>query len=250
VKRILGILVGVTVLGAVGFGGFLAARSISDQAGGQDSGAAVGQPSPSVAEDGGATPAALTQGLEEILADSQKPAFAGDVLGIYIVPPDGSVSAPEQYVTGQDVCGPEYSSVVVPWEQAGELGLVFELSPDFTLMESDPNTGVWACNGVVVAANWTYRHEDGGQVTIGQTRLTVGGTHRVPAERVKVAVIGGREAAVFEPLYKSRENRTVPGGSESEIIFPEPFGHTFISGYDMSFNLVLGVAEAVARASK
>ncbi len=200
--------------------------------------------------------ARLTQGLEEIIGEGQKPGFVGDKLGIFIDAAEEDVDVPAQYVTAEDICPPDAPHAPASWEQAGELAFSLNLPPEYTTVADDMDDGAVACGDVVYVAKRVYQHaEHGGRVTIGRTRLTVVDGMHWPSERVKVVGLAGREAVLFEPIYPERYEPTYPerygfGGQSTQIVFPEPFGMTFIYANGVDLSDVMALGELVAEATR
>ncbi len=178
--------------------------------------------------------------------ERRAPRFAGDVSGIFIGPP--GVPVPPQYVTYDEVCPEGTATVEVPPAQAGVLALELDLPSTFVLREDSLDTGVVACDGTVYAARWDYAYRGTNGMTsdivIGRTILTSTDGWDVAAYRARSTVIGGRKAALIEPM--------TPDGlaSRSAVFFPEPFGMTFIAAANLSRDDLLALAELVARATK
>jgi hypothetical protein len=193
----------------------------------------------------GATPDPLYEGLEKIIEDQKKPPFIGDKLGIYIVgTPDQEVDVPAQYVTAEEIC-PNGSSVM-SWDQAGALALSLELPPEYVFLPDDPDTGAFACNDVVQIAKRAYGRDGIRKVLIARTRITVRDTLHWPADRVKVVTIGGREAVLLEPVHPEGSEH---GGTSTEILFPEPFGMTYIHTNDLTLAETLRLGEILVEAT-
>jgi DNA-binding CsgD family transcriptional regulator len=200
--------------------------------------------------------ARLSQGLEKIIEEQQKPGFVGDKLGIFIDAAEEEVDIPPQYVTAEDICPPGAPHTPVALEQAGELAFSLNPPPEYTTVADDMDDGAVACGDVVYVAKRVYQHaEHGGRVVIGRARFTVVDGMHWPAESVKVVTLAGREAILFEPIYPERSEPTYPeryefGGQSTQIVFPEPFGMTFIitNGVDLADVMTLG--ELVAEATR
>jgi hypothetical protein len=196
------------------------------------------------------TPDAVYDYMTKVLEDQKKPPFIGDRLGIFIVGThDQEVDVPAQYVTAEDVC-PNGTSLM-RWDQAGELALPAELPPEYRFLPDNPDTGVFGCNGVISSVKRVYRRVYerglGSDIHIGRWRTTVRCCTFVAADRVKVVTIGGREAVLVEPVYPEG---TEPGGTHTEIIFPEPFGMTEIWTLGLPLAETLQIGEIVAEATK
>ena len=134
------------------------------------------------------------------------PPFEGELLGIFIGPNlvDSPNAIPDTFLTPRDVCLPGTPSVVVPWEQAGEMNLDLNLPPEYVPLKGSLNTGAFACGGTVTGTTWSYdlMLADGGSayVIIGRNVLRLA-DYNVTTGRVKTAVVAGREAVVIEPAF-------------------------------------------------
>lgn len=230
---------GLLVLVAIGFGGFFSARSLTGGAGGEEPGAEPPGPTAEQPE--------LTKGLEPILEEEAKPPFIGDKLGIFIMPADPqiAVTVPPEYVTYDRLCGPNPDYQVLPWDQAGELDFTLQLPPEVVFLPNDPDSGVFACNGAVIGVKRAYDY-GGGRLIVARNRTTVYDGIRASAERVKVISIGGRQAVLIEPVTPVGTEL----GGQTAIIFPEPFGKTFVFTFDVPLTDALKVAEIVAQATR
>lgn len=218
--RIVGPTLVVLLLAVVGGGAFFAARAITGQ---------EGVPPPWLAE--------YEKALEE---DALRPRFAGAVQGIFIAPE--GIPVPDQYL-GVKCAGP---TVAAPWEQAGQLALSVELPRKFVFQPDDLNTGVVACDGRVYATRWTY-HFTGIDGTLGNLGIARGESffqpYDVSVDHVKVITVGGRPAVLLEPVVSD------VGNTSALIIFPESFGTTIITGYNLSMADLMSIAEIVSEAT-
>jgi len=194
----------------------------------------------------GQTEGLVVEGLlKELEQERQQPRFVGELLGIFNRP-SSDVPLPEGYQTYTDVCG-SLPTVDVRRERAGALDLTLNLPPDYVLQADSMNTGVIACGDTVYAARWEYTHKASNGMT---ANIVIGrGIFRyeeydVAASRVKTAVFAGREAVLIEPW--------TPDGlaQRSGVLFPEPFGVTFIHAADLPLDELLRLAEIVAEATK
>ncbi|HET9476406.1 MAG TPA: hypothetical protein VFP63_02850 [Dehalococcoidia bacterium] len=183
--------------------------------------------------------------LEAIEADRLAPRFTGEILGVFIAPPD--VKPPLGFTTYEEFCGsPEAPTVATQWEEAGALALSVELPGSFVFQPDSVNSGVIACEGKVYAARWDYNYSNAsgypGGLTIARSVFSHI-TRDVSSSRVKPVVIGGRQAILIEPL--------TPDGisSSAGVIFPEPFGTTEIQSAGVPLPDLLAVAETVALAT-
>lgn len=183
------------------------------------------------------------------------PPFEGELLGIFIGQNlvDSPDAIPDTFLKPRDVCLPGTPSVVVPWEQAGEMNLDLNLPPEYVPLKGSLNTGAFACGGAVTGTTWSYdlRLADGGSayVIIGRNVLRLA-DYNVTAGRVKTAVFAGREAVVIEPAFP--DGRHVSGvfaSARSGVFFPESFGQTFISGSSLPTENLLELAQLVAEAT-
>ena len=183
------------------------------------------------------------------------PPFEGELLGIFIgsrlvESPD---AIPDTFLKPRDVCPLGTPSVVVPWEQAGEMNLDLNLPPEYVPLKGSLNTGAFACGGTVTGTTWSYdlRLADGGSayVIIGRNVLRLA-DYNVTANRVKTAVFAGREAVVIEPAFPDgRHVSGVSASARSGVYFPESFGQTFISGSSLPTKNLLELAQLVAEAT-
>jgi hypothetical protein len=188
----------------------------------------------------------LPPDLEEINADFALPRFEGEILGVFIAPPD--VPVPDRYTTFADYCGSEQAtSEQVPWEAAGQFALDVKLPDQFKLQQDNLNTGVVACAGKVYAARWSYAatQPSGYQGSLVIARGVF--SHfpfDVSAGRVKRIVAGGRSAVLVEPI-------TPDGiGSSAAVVFPETFGVTEIQATGIPLKELLEVAERVGEGTR
>jgi hypothetical protein len=220
---------GITLVVLTGVAAFFATLSMT--------GGSTGEP--------GAPPEDLEKGYEWVEKEESKPGFVGDKLGIFI---DGTyqgesvVSIPEGYTTIQDLCPPEAPSTVASWDQAGELKFELDLSSEYQFAPDDPDTGPVACNGIVYVAKRAYNRVPRGHVIIGRSRTNVESGMHWPADRVKIVTIAGRQAVLLEPVFPEWNEF---GGTHTEIIFPEPFGKTFVFTADVDLADVMKLAEIV-----
>ena len=174
-----------------------------------------------------------------------EPRFEDELLGFYIGPRVTDV--PERFVTFDDVC-PTLISVEVPWERAGALDLELNLPARYVLRDDSVNTGVIACEDetTVYVARRNYRLEGlpSANIIIGRSILTAD-LFDVAASRVSVATYAGRQAVLIEPGVRDG----VQSG-RSGVIFPEPFGRTFIHAVSLSLDELMELAELVAEATQ
>lgn len=184
--------------------------------------------------------------LEEINADFAKPRFKGEILGVFIAPPDEPV--PDKYTTFAEYCGSEQAtSEQMAWDAAGQFALAINLPSQFKLETDSLNTGVVGCGGKVYAARWSYAvaQPSGYQGTLVIARGVF--SHfpfDVSTERVKTIEAGGRPAVLVEPI-------TPDGiGSNAAVIFPETFGVTEIQSSGIPLTQLLEVAERVGEVTK
>lgn len=223
------LLFSLLTLAALGSGAFFAARYFTGGSSAEAQLDAPVAPSPEVLEQ-----------------DRQKPRFVGELLGIYISPSEKGPFPPGHRATRQDVCG-STPTARVPAERAGELGLNLTLPPDYIFQPGDMDTGVWACGDTVVVAKRVYEHKAANGMTsrvlIGRSRLTVE-AYDVSADRVKVTSFAGRPAILIEPVTSDAVIQ------RSGVIFPEPFGKTFIDVAYLPLDELKRLAEAVAEATK
>ncbi|HXF50393.1 MAG TPA: hypothetical protein VNM43_01780, partial [Dehalococcoidia bacterium] len=199
-RRILGLLALIAILGGVGFG---AGRFLLDRGGTEAQ-------SPE-------TPR-FTPQLERLLEEEkQKPRFTGEILGIYIAPQEGQI--PPEYLPAKALC--TSGSTELPWEDGKVMDFprTLVLPPEYEQVEG-PSSGVFSCNGVVTHVNreCLFRGVSGlpANIIIGRT-INRGEKIDAAAERISVAVIGGRRAIVVKPVTADATAQT------AEIIFPEPF---------------------------
>jgi hypothetical protein len=121
------------------------------------------------------------------------------------------------------------------------------LPSEYKFLPDDADTGAVACNGVVYVAKRTYSGTPGGRAIIGRSRLTALSTMHWPADRVKVVTVGNREAVLLEPVFPEFNEF---GGTQTQVIFPEPFGHSFIFTENIDLTDVMALAEIVAEATQ
>jgi hypothetical protein len=176
--------------------------------------------------------------------ERREPRFVGDRLGVYLAPPRTEI--PGGYRTYEEICG-SAPTVAADASLAGELDLSLSLPPKYTLLENSPNTGVVACEDQVFAARWNFAVQTPSgyiaDIVIGRTVLDHDEIDTA-ATRVKVRTIGEREAILVEPVTSDGRNQ------HSAVIFPEPFGTTFIHASDLPRPDLLQLARIVAEATK
>jgi hypothetical protein len=173
-------------------------------------------------------------------------------LGIFIIgTPDQEVSVPPEYVTSDEICPNGGQTLPESSDQGGELALSLDLPPEYRFVPDDPDTLSAACDGVVWIVKRVYERVyergGGGYILIARTRVTVMDGMHWPADRVKVVTIGGREAVLLEPVHPEGSEH---GGTGTGIVFPEPFGMTFMLTHELPLVDVLELAEKVAEATK
>lgn len=233
IKKIAGAFLIIAVLGTAGF--FVGRQLVGGGA------TEAGQPAV------GARLEELFEARDEEQTDER---FNGELLGIYIAPSRDQV--PQEFrevrVPGVEGC------VSLPLEEARVLAMARPLvMPEgYAVSETDTaNTGnnPWAlaCHGILWTRGWAFTTTgpEGTPATVSVIRSTFKyATADVAASRVSTQVIGGRQAIVISPL--------VPGGfaEQGRIYFPEPFGKTSISAFNLSEAELLEVAEAVAEATR
>jgi hypothetical protein len=139
----------------------------------------------------------------------------------------------------------------MPWEQAGELALSLELPPHYSFLPHDPDTGVFGCGDTVSSAKRVYQRiyeaGTGGHIIVGRNRMTVICCNHIPADRIKVVTIGGRQAVLVEPVHPEGSEH---GGTSTEIHFPESFGRTYIRTNTLTLAEALELAGIVAEATQ
>jgi len=211
----------VFLLGATGGGAFFAVRAITGQ-------------------EGDVHPSIIAY-EDALKADQLKPRFEGDVLGVFIAPPDNPV--PEQY-RGARCAG---STVLAPWGQAGQFGLSIDLPPKFEFQPEDLNTGVIACDGHVYAARWAYHFRSAGG-GVGSVVIARGEgrwqPYDVAVDGVEIIATGGRPAILLEPIAPDLAN------TSAVVMFPEPFGMTSIQAAGLPMSELLQIAELVGNATR
>ena len=210
-------------------------------------------------------PGPVHPGRELFREERLKPRFQGELLGIFIAP--RAVAVPDKFLTFEEICGPDALTARVPDERAGQFDLKVQLPPEYVFQPESMNTGVIACapqdqmeirgpenlrlkdpeGGVVYAARWDYAVTPytgapaGVSIDRGLFKYT---TFDAAVDRVKVITVGGRQAVLIEPI--------TPDGvsSASLVVFPEPFGTTWIAAADLPLSDLLEVAEIVAKATQ
>ena len=243
------------LLAGVGFGAFFGVRALRDAPGGD------GSPGEAEAQ----APGPIGPSSEVFEAELSKPRFVGEVLGIFIAPPE--VPVPDKYLTFKDICRPDTLTPRVSDERAGQLDLKFQLPPEYIFQPDSMDTGVIVCAprdqieilgpeslrlrdpeaGVVYAARWEYAATQPsghlGRLLIVRSLFPYR-QYDVAADRVKATVIGGRPAVLVEPI--------TPDGvsSVAAVIFPEPFGVTEVHSTSVPLADLLAVAEIVAKATQ
>ena len=202
------------------------------------------------AGDNGAPPGALKQGLEKVIEDEAKPPFIGDKLGIFISGTTSAVPVPPQYTTPEDICAPGVPQTLAPWEQAGELAHSIAMPPEYGFLPADPDSGPVACGGNVYVAKRAYDRAGGGHVVVGRTRLNVVSGMHWPSDRVKVVTLGGRQAVLLEPIFSAPQEESGPAGTSTQLLFPEPFGMTFVFATGSNLADVLTLGATVGEATR
>jgi len=187
----------------------------------------------------------------EIESDKSLPRFNGELLGIRIVPPADPSREKLEREAIEAVCGSASPTTPLPWDRAGELDLAIEMPSEFVLLVDDPNTGLVGWGDKAFAARWKYASEqpDGwlanmmlvrGLADPGARLLVIDAS----VHRVSTVEIEGREAVLISPVTPSGR------GSPSAIVFPEAFGVTQVTAFDMPTEQLLKVGRAVAAATK
>lgn len=186
----------------------------------------------------------------EIEADKSLPRFNGELLGIRIVPPDDPDREKLEREAIEAVCGSASPTTSLPWERAGELDLAVDMPSELVLQVDDPNTGLIGCGDKAFAARWKYVSEqpDGWQANMMLVRGLADPGARLfvidaSVERVSTVEVEGREAVLISPVTPSGR------GSPSAIVFPEAFGVTQVTAFDMPTEQLLKVGRAVAAAT-
>ena len=103
-----------------------------------------------------------------------------------------------------------------------------------------------ACGGVPSGLTWEYGSSSADApalVTIARSTARYDTTD-APASRVSVREIGGRQGVLVSPLTADGMAQTMA------VYFPEPFGMTAIYAFSISQDDLLGVAAAVAVATR
>ncbi len=185
--------------------------------------------------------AAIQQALT---AEKQRPRFVGAIDGIFIAPstdqfPDDLRAKRERLVAG--------GCVDVPRARAGVLDLAREpvFPAGYVLNPGDPE--VIACSDVVTGVNrqYSFTNADGlpSEVLVSRSIATAWGLD-VAADRVKAVKVGRRDAIVIRP-------ETPDGtGQTSMVLFPEPFGLTFVSAFNVSASELNQILVALTTATE
>lgn len=180
--------------------------------------------------------------LETLNDEAASPKFEGEVLGVFIGPPDAKV--PDKFVTYEDLCGSK-TSEQVSWDRAGEFDLTVNLPEPFQLNPDSLNTGVIACGDTVYAARWDYSalqpNGYAGGLTIARSPFK-DKQFAVSAERVQATEIGGLPAVHIKPLSANGI------GSAAGVIFPGDSVNTAIYSSGIPDTDLLKVAAIVAAA--
>jgi len=222
-RRILTVL----LLAALAGGGFIAGRQLT--AGGASQ---AKQPSP------------LDQIEPNQTAAATGERFEGELLGIAIAPSEDRL--PAAILAQRQPAGP---CVSVPVSEAGALDFPRPLTPPEGFAPGQPmeGDGVWKCGDKISALRWSYQTSGAFDTpgNVGLSRLSWRFvTADVARSRVRVQNIGGRDAVVIGAATVDSLAQT------SQIIFPEPFGMTLISAFNVPEASLLKFADAVAEASR
>ncbi len=126
-----------------------------------------------------------------------------------------------------------------------------EMPTEFVIQADDPNTGLIGCGDKAFAARWNYlsKQADGWQANLMLVRGLASPNARLlvidaAAQRVSTIDIEGRDAVLISPVTANGR------GSASAIVFPEPFGVTQITAFDLPREQLLKVGHIVAAATK
>jgi hypothetical protein len=195
----------------------------------------------------GAPPGELKKGLERIEEEEAKPGFAGDKSGIFIDGTHEGASVPGQYTTADEICPPGAPNTLASWEEAGKLAFDVALPAEYEYLPDDPDTGPVACDGTVYVAKRAYGHVPRGHVIIGRSVTNVISGMHWPVDRVKVVTIAGKEVVLLEPIFPEWNEA---GGTQTQIVIPEPFGMTFVFTSGVDLVDVISLAELVIKETK
>jgi hypothetical protein len=189
--------------------------------------------------------------VDEIEADKSLPRFNGELLGIRIVAPADPLREKLERESIEAICGTASPTTSLPWERAGELALSVEMPTEFVIQADDPNTGLIGCGDKAFAARWNYlsKQADGWQANLMLVRGLASPNARLlvidaAAQRVSTIDVEGRDAVLISPVTANGR------GSASAIVFPEPFGVTQITAFDLPTDQLLKVGHIVAAATK
>lgn len=170
--------------------------------------------------------------------------FQGELLGITIAPSEDRI--PAAILAQRQPAGP---CVSIPVSEAGALDFPRPFAPPegFTPGQPTEGDGAWGCGDKASAVSWSYQ-TSGPLDTPGNVGLSRLSWRFVTADvarnRVRVQNIGGRDAVVIGAATADSLAQT------SQIIFPEPFGMTLISAFNVPEASLLKFAEAAAEASR
>jgi hypothetical protein len=179
--------------------------------------------------------------LNVVNEENAKPDFEGEILGVFIGPPE---RVPDKFVTGKELCG-SATTEQVAWDKAGEFDLALTLPESYQLLPNSLNTGVIACGGTVYAARWDYAAPQpngySGSLLIARSPFKYS-QFDASADRVKATEIGGLPAAYIEPLS--------PNGvsSAAGLVFPGERVTTVLYSTGIPADELLKVAEIIAAA--
>jgi len=214
----------IVLVAAVAVGASLAGRALWDSVTAQD------------------VPKAQPPPLAVLQEEDAKPKFEGEILGVFIGPPEAKV--PDKFVTYEDVCGTQVTEAA-GWDEAGPYDLKVALPEPFRLVPDSMNTGVVACGGTVYAARWEYSalQPSGypGQLFIVRSRFNAE-VFEAPAERIQATEIGGVPAVYIAPLSENGIGRA------AGVVFPGDAVTTSIISHGIPADDLLKVAEIVAAA--
>lgn len=178
--------------------------------------------------------------LDTLNDEAAKDKFEGEVLGVFIGPPEAQL--PDNLVTYEEVCGSKPTEQV-DWDKAGDLDIAVSLPDPFKLNPDSLNTGVIACGDTVYSARWEYSAPQlngyPGSLIIARSPFKYA-EFNVSTERVVTDDIGGLPAVYIKPLS---ENGI---GSAAGVIFPGDSVTTVISSSGVPDADLLKVAEIVA----
>jgi hypothetical protein len=177
-------------------------------------------------------------------ADRQRPRYVGQLLGMYIGATESDWPQVYRDERQAQLAG---GCVAATPEQGAALDFSRPVSLPAAYVQSPAAPNVVVCSGRITGFDRSYQLTASNglvaDVTVARSVSRVF-LFDAAAERVSPTAIGGRPAILVRPAT----NDAV--GQRSDVIFPEPFGSTFIVAFNLPLPELLQLAERIAEASK